>query len=331
MGSHDDDAPRTRAAPSPANRLGLDYRQPPRPKVAVPRIDVHTHVHQGPTVGAFFEAATLYGVERVVSMTPLDEVAALRAQWPDRLAFIAIPRWREMACTADFQRQWLADLAAFRALGARWMKFWMAPPMRGQHGVTLRDAFFEPLIRSGLDLGLHFMVHIGDPDEWFAPGARYADAAKFGTKRAQYPQLEWLLDTVAPRHVVAAHLGGSPEDPAFLQELLDRHPNLLLDSSATKWVVRAIARHPAAMREFLLRNQDRVLFGSDVVVGEKFDFEHYASRYWVHRQLWETAYDGESPIEDPDAGPVPRLRGLNLPGDVLARLYRANAERVGLC
>jgi predicted TIM-barrel fold metal-dependent hydrolase len=298
-------------------------------KVDCSIIDAHVHVHNGPTVATFFEAATLYGVTKVVSMTPLDEVDALRAAYPGRLAFIAIPRWRNMAKSAEFQKQWIEDLAAFREKGARRMKFWMAPPMRGDHGLTLQDPFFAPIIRAALDLGYDFMVHVGDPSAWFRPGGRYADVAKFGTKREHYPQLEFLLETVAPHNVIAAHMGGYIEEPAFLQSLLDRYPNLYLDSSATKWVVREVARQPEVMREFMLRNQDRVLFGSDLVIHDKCDFDHYASRYWAHRMVWETAQRGESPIEDPDAENPPKLAGLDLPLAVLRRLYYENAAALG--
>jgi hypothetical protein len=113
-----------------------------------------------------------------------------------------------------------------------------------------------------------------------------------------------------------------------LQSLLDRHANLLLDSSATKWIVREVARTPERVRAFIIRNSERILFGSDVVVDDKLDFEHYASRYWCQRTMWETPDRGESPIEDPDAENPPRLAGLDLPVDVLARLYHENAERI---
>ncbi len=326
MSQHHDDDARGR---NPANRLGIDYRAVP-PRVATGRIiDVHTHVHRSPSVACFFAAAAAYRIEHIVSMTPLDEVDALRAVYGERLEFIAIPRWRSMAKTDEFRRQWIADLAVFRSKGARRMKFWMAPPMRGDHGLTLRDPFFGPVIGAALELGYEFMIHVGDPSVWFRPGGRYADAARYGTKHEQYDQLEYLLETVAPRSVIAAHLGGNIEEPDFLQALLDRHPHLYLDSSATKWVVREIAWQPERVRAFMIRNADRILFGSDLVVDPKFDFTHYASRYWVHQQLWETDYRGESPIEDPDAPQPPPLVGLALPPDVLHKLYHENAERLG--
>jgi predicted TIM-barrel fold metal-dependent hydrolase len=329
MSQHHDAETPTSAQRSPANRLGLNYRDVPPRKVEFPLLDVHTHIHATPNVRLFFEAARLYGVSRIVSMSPLDEVDRLRTAWGDRLEFIAVPRWRELAASGDFRRQWLDDLATFREKGAKRMKFWMAPPMRGEFGLTLADPFFAPLIRAGLDLGYEFMVHVGDPSEWFEPGGPYADVKRYGTKLDQYPQLEYLLEKVAPRTVIAAHMGGFCEDPAFLQGLLDRHANLYLDTSATKWIVRAVARQPEQMRDLVIRNQDRILFGSDLVVDAKYDFDHYASRYWAHRMMWETAYRGQGPIEDPDAEDPPRLAGLDLPAAVLRKVYCQNAERLG--
>lgn len=325
---HDIDTPVSRQLP-PANRLGLDYRQVPPRKVATLISDVHSHVYLTDSTPLFFEAAELYGITKIVSMSPLDEVDRLHELYPGRLAFIAVPRWRNLTNTADFAAQWIADLATFREKGATRMKFWSAPPMRERHGLTLSHPFYEPVIQTGLDLGYDFMVHVGDPVEWFAPGGKYADASIFGTKEDQYPQLVHFLERVAPRTVIAAHMGGSIEDLGRLARLLDQYPQLYLDSSATKWIVRGVATQPAAVRDFLLRYQDRVLFGSDLVVGEKYDFDHYASRYWCHQMMWETAYRGESPIDDPDAPQPPRLAGVDLPPEVLEKLYRKNAVRLG--
>lgn len=325
---HDDDAPQV-GNRSPANRLGIDYRDVPPRKLDEPIIDVHTHVHDRPSVELFFEAADLYGIGKIVTMTPLDEAARLRERYPGRLDFIAIPNWRAVDHSGEFQRAWLGDLERFAELGARRMKFWMAPPIRGRFGITLRDKFFRPLIDKGLELGMDFMIHVADPSAWFAPGGRYADAAVYGTKAEQYPQLEYLLETVAPRNVIGAHMGGSVEEPRFLQKLLDLHPNLYLDCSATKWIVRGVAAQPELVREFMIRNQDRVLFGSDLVVSDGYNFDHYASRYWTHQMMWESDYRGESPIEDPDAADPPRLAGLDLPAEVLRKLQRDNALRLG--
>jgi hypothetical protein len=314
---------------APHNRIGLDYARVPVWKVRLPIVDAHVHVNDVATAERFFQAAQAYGVERVVSMSPLASVPALRERFPGRIGFIAVPRWRDMKMSDDFRRGWCDDLERFRSLEARWCKFWMAPPMRQRHGLTLEHEFLRPVIDHALRLGYEFMVHVGDPTVWWAPGRPYADVAGFGAKPEQYASLEWFLNYVHPRHVIGAHFGGSVEDLEFLQGLLDRHGNYVLDSSATKWIVREVARQPNAVRAFVIRNRERILFGSDLVTSEKTDlFDHYASRYWAQRTMWETAYRGESPIEDPDGEQPPRLAGLDLPEDVLEDLYLRNAERL---
>lgn len=321
----------THAAPGrPAhNRLGLDYRQPPARRIARPIVDIHTHVRDLATARTFFECAQLYGIGRVYSMTGLAEVDALQAEFGDRIRFIAIPDWRSFSASDEFQRDWLQHLVAFHERGARICKFWVAPPMREKHGFTLEHAFLRPVIERALELEMDFMVHVADPSVWWRPGARYADLARFGSKAQQFDQLRWFLDFVRRRRVIAAHMAGHVEQPEFLEELLKGHPNLFLDCSATKWIVREVAARPADVREFLIRNSQRVLFGSDLVTGPDHDFDHYASRWWAHQMMWESSYDGESPIEDPDAPDPPHLVGLNLPLDVLENLYWSNAVRLG--
>ncbi len=315
---------------SAANRLGLDYRQVPPRRLNVPIVDIHTHVYDLESAAVFMEVAELYGVRKVVSMSPVDAVEPLRERYGERLDFIAIPRWQDMKADEAFRARWMEDLTRFRELGARLCKFWMAPPMRERHGWTLQHEFVRPVIDHALAAGYQFMVHIADPSVWWKEGGKYADTARFGTKREQYDAYEWFLEHVSPRLVVGAHMGGSIEECDWLQTLLDRHENLVFDSSATKWIVREVAWQPQRVRELITRNPGRFLFGSDVVASSKYnDFDHYASRYWAHLHMWETSYEGESPIEDPDAPDPPRLAGVNLPDEVLRRFYVENAVAWG--
>ncbi len=316
--------------PSPANRLGIDYRTPPPRKVGVTIVDAHTHLYGGEQLSAMLEAANLYGVGPILSMTPLAEVEAVRAACGDRVRFIAIPHWKSIARTDEFRAAWMRDLERFRELGARLCKFWMAPKMRKEHGLTVDHEFVRPVVHEAVRLGYEFMIHVADPSVWWSEGKPYADTHTYGEKAAQYPQLEWLLDTVAPRHVSGVHMAGSVEDLDRLDRLMERHANLLLDTSATKWMVREVSRHPRSVHDFVVRWGDRILFGSDLVASAGYrEFDHYASRYWAHQRLWETDCDGESPIDDPDVDEPPTLRGCNLPPDTLEKIYSTNIRRLG--
>src|SRR6185369_14041959 len=103
--------------------------------------------------------------------------------------------------------------------------------------------------------------------------------------------------------------------------MLTRHPNLHLDTSATKWVVRALGTNQAeTTRAFFVKWKGRLFFGSDIVVQEdhlrplkqavspmsdladspEAAFDLYASRYWALRAMLETNREMVSPIADPD-------------------------------
>ena len=88
------------------------------------------------------------------------------------------------------------------------------------------------------------------------------------------------------------------------------------------------------MRGLIARHPERFFFGSDLVTRHFLVREHYVSRYWCQRTLWESDWQGPSPIADPDYTPAdgesqsPWLRGVHLPDDVLRRVYHDNAARL---
>src|SRR5260221_6872785 len=136
-----------------------------------------------------------------------------------------------------------------------------------------------------------------DPDAWF--DSVYADRAKFGTKMEQYALWRRMLEMFPDLIWIGAHMGGAREHPDFLDELLTTYPHLYLDTSATKWQVREVSAHREAIRALLLRHPDRFLFGSDLVTRPHLEREHYVSRYWAQRTLWESDWVGRNPIADP--------------------------------
>src|SRR5688572_19913393 len=82
------------ARESDYNRLGTNFRLPmPRPKVRGPVIDSHCHLLANRHSKDWFEAAAHYGIDRFLTMTPLEEAMGLQRDWPGRVQFIAVPRW----------------------------------------------------------------------------------------------------------------------------------------------------------------------------------------------------------------------------------------------
>jgi hypothetical protein len=121
-------------------------------------------------------------------------------------------------------------------------------------------------------------------------------------------------------------------------------------------MIRELSRQPRTeLIDFLKKFRGRIMFGSDIVTTdehlapaeEKLEmaakaasaqqaFDLYASRYWALRTLWETDYEGESPIADPDLHMIdpkrygeldaPQMIGKSLPRDLLCDLYHDAAE-----
>lgn len=351
-----------------SNLFELDYREEARRlgEPPTPIIDAHAHIHGVRAPAVYDDARRCFGVVRTYSMSAIEEVQAVRAALGDSVRFIAMPRFTDPDRLAAFTTGFLNDLPRWHSEGARICKFWTAP--RGRDiGRALADptllTFDSPWRRRHMDkaaeLGMMFMAHVADPDTWFK--TKYRDSAVYGTKASHYEPVEALLDHYRLPWILA-HMGGWPENLAFLSGLLSRHDNLYLDTSATRWMVRELSRHPRdEFIAFVTRFKDRLLFGSDIVTiddhlgaektspiaaGEKARqassdeeaFDLYASRYYALRTLWETDHDAPSPIADPDLKMVepdrftdessPTLRGHRVPADILRAIYTDNAHRV---
>jgi hypothetical protein len=342
-----------------ANRYGVDYREVAG-RLGLPRrpiIDAHLHINGGAAARIFRDAADAYGIGRVYSQTRPDQVAEVAKVLGDRVRFVSIPAFNEKDRKQAFGPGYLDVIRRLHGeYGAGMVKFWNAPRLRdllegpgAEEFIPFDAPWRVKAAELAMRLGMMFKAHVADPDTWFR--TKYADASKYGTKLGAYESLERMIDRF-PAPWIAAHMGGWPEDLGFLDGLLGRHPNLYLDSSATKWIVREMSKHTREdVLAFMVRWKGRILFGSDIVttdehlapapekahpMGDLADspeaaFDLYASRYAALRAMWETSWEGESPIADPDlmmtepqkysAMSAPTLRGFALPRDVLDSFY----------
>ncbi len=335
------------SGPPEYNVTSLDYSQRDHFRYRGPLIDVHAHVMRtrpgDPRDGApgsdaepsisqaetMLAVAAEFGIVRTYSMCPPEDISPLRERFGDRIAFNG-PISKAKADEPDdavFRR-----LDRFLELGVEIIKFWSAP--RGRERGLLVDAPWRiEAARRAQAAGVRaVMVHVADPDVWFRRD--YADVAKFGTKADQYAGLERMLALFPDLIWIAAHMGGDPEHADHLEALLEKYPNLHFDTSATKWQVREVSAHRDAVHGLVCRHPDRFLLGSDLVTRHGLVPEHYVSRYWCLRTLWESNWKGQSPIADPDYTPephgptMPLLVGLELPDDVLRQVYCGNAQRL---
>lgn len=288
-------------------------------------LDIHTHISRK-QVGELVEAARRYGVDKLLGIAALDDGLRQRDRFPDELMLATTLNWEHRANPHEFAADNLALLARAATQDVRVVKLWFAPRIYTRfEGLHLDAPLLDPIFDAIAAHGFRVLVHIADPDRWFE--SKYTDVATYGTKAEQYPQLERRLAQYPNTRFLAAHMGGHPEALDHLAQLLDRHANLSLDTSATRWMVRELGRQPNAVRTFFERYPERILFGTDQVVLDDPDPDRYTVRYWIHQMLWETDRICALPIDDPDGDGTPRLLGLRLPPRVLEQMYWQNAHR----
>lgn len=330
------------------NVTGIDYAERGHLRYDGPIIDFHAHVMvtrpgdppTGPPPGSgpgasVAQAETMlavgadFGVQQTVTMCPADDIEPLRARFGAALVFNAMIN-KKTADESDDQA--IRHLERFLERGVKVVKLWSAPRGR-ERGLFIDAPWRIDALKRARSAGVRLvMVHVADPDAWFR--TVYADASRFGTKPEQYVGLERMMDLFPDMTWIGAHMGGDSEHPDHLQALLETYPHFNIDTSATKWQVREVSPRAGEHRALITKFPDRFLFGTDLVTRHHLTREHYVSRYWCQRTLWESTWSGPSPIADGDyvaaAGEpaTPTLRGVGLPDDVLNRVYYRNAERL---
>ncbi|MHA1356247.1 MAG: amidohydrolase family protein [Candidatus Heimdallarchaeota archaeon] len=131
--------------------------------------------------------------------------------------------------------------------------------------------------------------------------------------------------------IQVAHLAGQPEDLVNLGRWLDTYPNLIVDFSSAKWMAREFSYKVEETQEFFKTYQDKLLFGTDIVTGRS-DREpipgYYYLRYLSMQALLETDVQNLSlPLADPDNNNETVINGLNLPMNILRKIYWDNAAK----
>ncbi len=200
----------------------------------------------------------------------------------------------------------------------------------GGRRVPVDDPRLDPLWAACGELGLPVLLHSAAPAAFFASVDRHNEQYETLRKNPSLslhglglPLREAILeerDRVAGRHpatvFVALHMGEEAEDLDSLARRLDALPNFHVEISGR---ISELGRRPYAARRFFSRYSDRILFGAGL---ERAEHPIYYRFLETEAEYFE--YHSE---EDPPAGHW-RIHGLQLPEDVLARVYRDNADRL---
>lgn len=307
-------------------------------KPRFPVIDYHNHLDalEPSDVLRVMDAC---GVERVVNITMQTGESALRiidkflSADPTRFAVIGWMDWSGVE-KPDFARVSCDRLEKLVARGAQGIKFWkdLGLSVRDASGELVRvdDERLAPIFDKAAELGIPVMFHIADPAAFFLPidaaNERYEELAAhpdWSFYGAQYSKWELLdqRDRVMARHpkttFVCAHVAECGEDLARVTRLLKTCPNVLIDISAR---ASELGRQPYSARKLFMNFPDRILFGSDLLPEE--------SMYRLYFRFLETADEYfEYPTHASRQGRW-NIYGLDLPDDVLLKVYRQNALRL---
>ena len=240
------------------------------------------------------------------------------------------------------------DLATADAEGARAVKFWKDIGMGAEdpegHLVMLDHPELMAVAEQARALGLALIGHQGEPHNCWLPLEEMTteNDRRYFSRRPQYhmylhPELPGHDDLIAMRdrfltalpglRFVGAHLGSLEHDVDQLSAFLDRFPDATVDmSSRMSQLQFQSLQDRERVRDFFLRYQDRVLYGTDLSFHPSADpvkFCRAAHGIWTSD--WRYLATDESQRVNALDADVP---GLALPRDVIDKIYYGNAVRV---
>ncbi|HVR43693.1 MAG TPA: amidohydrolase family protein [Thermoanaerobaculia bacterium] len=194
--------------------------------------------------------------------------------------------------------------------------------------VPTDDPRLDPIWRKAGELGIPVLIHTGEPAPFWQPvdrsNERWLELQQFPNRRRDDPKFASFERTMAEQHelfrrhpkttFISAHLGWMGNDLARLGALLDEIPNMYTEIGA---VLAELGRQPRAARAFLIEHQDRVLFGKD-----SWD----PAQYPVYFRVLESADEYFDYYRRRHAHW--KMYGLDLPDEVLRKIYYENALRI---
>lgn len=262
---------------------------------------------------------------------PFEEVVELYAPYKDRFRFWCCfdysdmsPEGIEEACSLLERYHNELGAVGVGELGDKGEGDTYARPVEGKD-IHIDDPRIKPLIAKAGELKMPISIHIAEPYWMYLPMDNMNDgllnAVNWHVDTTNCYGYDKLMETFenAVREnpgtiFIACHYLNMNHDLPRLGALLDKYPNMYIDISAR---VAESAHTPRTTRDFLIKYQDRVLFGTD----NGMDTEMYRNIFRVLETNDEHFYMPESAYHW-------SLSGFGLPDEVLKKIYHDNAERI---
>lgn len=320
-------------------RSTLVVPEHPRTRAKYPFIDVHSHQRGSSPeqVDQLVRHMDALNLRILVNLSGgagdrLKRVVEnMKGRYPDRFAVFANLNFSGID-EPDWGRNAAAQLERDVNNGAQGLKIYKNLGMnltdsKGRR-IPVDDPRFDPVWETCARLGIPVLIHTGEPWSFFQPMDRLNERwleLKLHPGRARpsgrFPSWETIMGeqhnlfAKHPKTVfINAHLGWLGGNLAQLGRLMDKLPNMHTEIGA---VLAELGRQPRFAREWLIRYQDRVMFGKDSWnPGEYHTYfrvlesaDEYFDYYRKYHAFW-------------------KMYGLDLPDEVLKKVYYKNALRV---
>ena len=308
-------------------------------------IDVHNHVNDAMRLEDHMEPQR---VVDIMDHTNVKTVVILTGMWGDKLQnvidemvkpfpgrFLVFTQidWSKID-DPNFSQEMVAQLDDAVKRGARGLKVLkdLGLGVRDKSGqlIKIDDPRLDPVWEECGRLGIPVSIHVSDPEAFFHPidntNERYEELIEhpdwsfYGPKFPSKQSLLEARDRVFAKHphttFVALHVANWPENLDYVSHLLDSLPNVMIEFGARE---AELGRQPRRARDFFLKYQDRIMFGTDNGMDEEMYRNHFR---WL-----------ETPDEYFDYWGYPaqgrwKIYGMELPDPVLEKVYHKNAERM---
>lgn len=335
----------------------LKVAQQLRERAKFPVVDVHTHFHYKlrSSEQALDDFVALMNRNRIAVCTSLDGKLGgqleehrnfLWKNYQDRFVIFAHVDWigegdrndpSSWACHRDgFAARTAEQLAEGVRNGASGLKIFKMFGLRYRNPdgtlIKIDDTRWDPIWKACGDLGIPVIIHTADPAAFFAPIdeknerweelSRHPDWSFYGD---DYPSRTELLDArnrVIARHpntqFIGAHVANNAEDLGTVSQWLDQYPNLWIEPASR---IAELGRQPFTARKFLIKYADRLLFGTDGPWPEQ-----RLKIYWRFFETNDESFDYSEKVPPPQG--MWQVFGVDLPDDVLQKLYHGNAAKL---